>query len=122
MAIERRQFPRVTLICKMTLTCGQKSLVYSSHTENVSVGGMRLILEEKLPVRRELEVELFLPDRQKSIKCKGQTIWVREVSPPGVNPRFFDTGIEFMDMSDASKGILTEAINTFLIQIPRFTV
>jgi len=123
MGIERRQFPRVTLICRVTITCGERrSKVYNSHSENVSAGGIRIILDENLIVRTPLELELFLPDREKSLKCKGQVVWVREMGPPTATPHFYDTGIEFKEMEESDQHILTEAISTMLMQVQRYAL
>ena len=54
--IERRRFPRRTLVCKITAIFGERLLMLSSHTENVGIGGIRVILQEKLHISTEVEI------------------------------------------------------------------
>ena len=104
--IERRRFPRRTLVCKITAIFGERLLMLSSHTENVGIGGIRVILQEKLHISTEVEIELFLEDREKPLKSKGQIIWVRELNPEKIQPRFFDTGIKFIGMNSSDQELL----------------
>lgn len=119
---ERRQFARVTVLCKVTVIFGERLLMFDSHTENLGVGGMRLILQDNLMVNSELDIELFLPDRQKNLKCKGKVAWSKEMTPRGINPRFFDIGIEFTKMEDEDKQMLQGTINALMTQVQRNTL
>lgn len=114
MDIERRQFPRITLMCKISVVFGERLLVFISHTENMGVGGIRVILQEKLHIPAEVEVELFLPDREESLKCKGQIIWVKELNPTRIKPCLFDTGIKFIGMSGPDQELLKKIVNAHL--------
>ena len=119
MGIERRQFPRITVLCKVTVFYGERLLMFDAHTENLGVGGMRLILKDGLIVNAEMDVELFLPDREKILKCKGRVAWSKEMAPRGINPRFFDTGIEFTKMEESDRTILQGTINVLMTQVQR---
>ena len=122
MESERRQFARVTILSKVTVIYGERLLMFDTHTENLGVGGMRIILGENLIVNADLEIELFLPDRGKMLKCKGKVAWSKEMTPRGVNPRFFDVGIEFTKMEDADREMLQGTINAMLTQVQRNTL
>jgi len=113
MEIERREFPRVNLIYKISSIFGERLLVFHSHTENISVAGVRTILEEGLHISTELEIELFVSDRGTPLKCKGQIIWVKEINPVSTNPRLFDTGIKFTKISNSDQEYLKNMVNTF---------
>jgi len=114
MDIEKRQFPRITLICKISVVFGERLLVFISHTENMGVGGIRVILGEKLHISTEVEVELFLPERENPLKCKGQIIWVKELNPTRIKPCLFDTGIKFVGMSSSEQELLKKIVNAHL--------
>ncbi len=116
MKIEKRRFPRASIVCKITAVFAERLLVFNSHTENIGEGGIRVILEEKLHISTEVEVELFLLDRERPLKCKGQVIWTEEISPVGTEPRFFDTGIEFMGISDPDQTDVRKLVNALLAQ------
>lgn len=119
MEFEKRQFPRVTVVCKVTVLYGGRTVMLNAHTENLGVGGMRIILGEFLIANAELEIELFLPDKEKMFKCKGRIAWSKEMTPKGINPRFFDTGIEFTKMEEPDRIILQGTINSLMTQVQR---
>jgi hypothetical protein len=114
MAVEKRRFPRASIMCKVSAVFGERILVFNAHTENVSPGGVRLVLEEKLHIPTEVEVELFFPTREKPLKSKGQIAWVKELGPLGTNPRLFDTGIKFIGLSAADKEELEKFVDSSL--------
>ena len=114
MAVERRQFPRASIMCKISTIFGERLLVFHSHTENVGVGGVRVILEEKLHIATEVRVELFLHHRDNPLTCKGQVAWVREMLPVGTVPRLFDTGIKFTDVPEAEQEELKKLVNSLI--------
>ena len=77
-------------------------------------GGLRVILEEQLHISTDVEVELFLTDREMPLKCKGKVIWAKEIKPVGIRPRFFDTGIEFVELSDYNKDEIRKLVDRLL--------
>jgi hypothetical protein len=119
MEFEKRQFSRVTLVCKVAVMYGDRMLMLNAHTENLGIGGMRIILGEFLIANAELEIELFLPDKGKMFKCKGKVAWSKEMTPKGINPRFFDTGIEFTKIEESDRIMLQGTINSLMTQVQR---
>lgn len=114
--LERRRFPRGILMCKISAIFEERLLMFNSHTENVGIGGIRAILQEKLHLSTEVEVELFLENREKPLKSKGQIIWVRELNPKNIKPRFFDTGIKFIGMSTSDQELLKNTVHALFVQ------
>ncbi|MCD6539301.1 MAG: PilZ domain-containing protein [Candidatus Omnitrophica bacterium] len=108
---ERRKFPRLKYPCKLIL--GGEDKVYSLHTENISAGGLRVILEKKLAINTPLSIELGLG--LKDIKCKGRVVWVIDIkSPPIEKADLFDTGIEFTQIEPQDRETLRELIERIL--------
>lgn len=103
MFTEKRESPRVNILCKISCIFGERLLVLDSHTENISVTGMRVILEERLSISTVVEIELFLLNMGKPLKCKGQIIWTTEINPIETKPRLFDTGIKFIEIDNSSQ-------------------
>lgn len=114
MFTEKRQFPRAVIPCKISTVFAERVLVLNSHTENIGVGGIKVILEEKLHVSTEVDLDLFLLDKEKPLKCKGKIVWVDEITPVEIRPRLFDTGIEFTQISDFDKQEVVKFVNTLL--------
>jgi len=105
---ERRQFPRAEFPCKITL--GSPLRLFTSHTENISEGGIRAFLEDKLNPFINVSVELYV-DREHSLKCKGKVMWVVEKINPAIGrPTLYDTGIKFVDMSEVDRVFIRDMV------------
>ncbi len=76
---ERRKFPRIAFPCKIVLSSPLRSL--TTHTENISEGGIKIIVEEKLSAFTTIGIEIFL-EKDKPIKCKGKIMRVTEKVNP----------------------------------------
>ena len=103
MFIEKRASTRVSIACKISIVLGGKQVVLNCHTENLSTGGIMVIIEENITPSTVVDLELFLWDKEKPIKCKGQIAWFNEITPKETKPRLFNTGIEFAEISDSDK-------------------
>lgn len=103
MFVERRASCRINVACKISLRLGEKNVALNCHTENLSTGGIMVIIEESIAPSTVVDLELLLWEKEKPIKCKGQVAWFNEISPEQAKPRLFNTGIEFIDMSDSDK-------------------
>jgi hypothetical protein len=107
---ERRKFPRAAFLCKIAV--GSPIRWLTSHTENLSAGGIKVILDEKLNVYTTVGLEIFF-EKDKSIKCKGRVAWVEEEVNPlemASEPIIFITGIEFAEISDNDKQYIKRLI------------
>jgi Tfp pilus assembly protein PilZ len=71
-----------------------------THTENIGVGGVRVTVRNELKLFTAVEMEIDLMDINEHIKVKGKVAWnVRRKSIEKVKPMFYDTGIEFTDIT-----------------------
>lgn len=100
--LNRRKFPRVYFPCLIKMMLNQDPLsLLLTHTENISHGGVCVILRKGLDRFAEVDVEIDLMDGEDIISCRGKTVWVvrRKATDP-VKPSFYDTGIEFMNIAE----------------------
>ncbi|MFO8052825.1 MAG: PilZ domain-containing protein [Candidatus Omnitrophota bacterium] len=90
---ERRKFVRVSLPLQISLS--NQSYAISTKTENISAGGIRLILKKKL--ENGLIVNLKIRNIKKEpINCQGRILWVfSRMNSSQENKILYDTGIEF---------------------------
>lgn len=116
MFTEKRKFPRANLKCKISTVFGERLLIFNSHTENVGEGGVRVILEEKLHVPTEVDLELSLSDNEVPVKCKAQLAWVRELKPAERTPFLFDTGVKFTQINDSDRKQIRELVKTLIAE------
>ncbi len=99
--LNRRRFPRVIYPCLVVvqrIEGGSKDIILT-HTENIGVGGVCLILKQDLKMFSMIELELDLLDLESHIKCQGKVVWnVQHKSDATNKPTFYDIGIEFSDL------------------------
>ena len=110
---DRRAFPRANYPCKIVLSAGSGKKVFYLHTENISAGGIRVILAEKLEIGQVVDIELFaeiIP-----IKCQGKVIWSVDIKPiNGDKTLLFDVGIEFVDIAEDDQQRLKKLVESLL--------
>mgnify|MGYP001598506182 FL=1 len=73
--INTRKSVRVSFECTVIVKKARSSLVFHSATENMSMGGVCVILEKELLKNTPVEVELSLPDDLPPAKCTGKIMW-----------------------------------------------
>jgi len=106
---ERRRFPRATFPCKIII--GSCSETISSHTENISKGGIRIILNVRLEHASNIGLEIHIR-KDKPIQCEGRVIWVREITNPlDEEASMFDTGIEFSVIDKTDKAYVAKIVD-----------
>lgn len=110
--LNRRQFPRVMYPCLVILRHqGEDPEIILSHTENVGIGGLSVIIKKNIPIFSEVSVEIDLLDLAKHIKCDGKVVWsVKREYVNSKKPAFYDLGIEFEDLPVKDKKRLEAAI------------
>lgn len=99
---DRRKFPRANYPCLVIIRKNhQEPEAMLTHTENVGIGGICVILKRSLGLFIPIELEIDLMDIHPHIKCEGKIVWsVRRKETEDKKPSFFDTGIEFARLTD----------------------
>jgi len=123
MGIERRKFPRVNAKYQINVVCTGEVIqgeppryVFHTYTENISEGGIKIVLEREVKVGSLLELELFITGKESlPIKCKGVVVWTKKSNLEGTKPDLFQTGIQFSDLkSPVYSKLLKDVINYYL--------
>ena len=113
--IDTRRGVRVAFECVVIVKKRETSLVFKTQTENISAGGICVILEKELLKNTSVEVELFLADDPVPVICGGKVAWtIRRDEYSKKKPSQFDTGIEFSDITDEDKAHLKRIIEELL--------
>jgi Tfp pilus assembly protein PilZ len=95
--LNRRKFPRVKCPCLVTLRNPDDALL--THTENLGVGGVGVIIKKNIKMFTMVDLEIDLMDFQDHIKCQGKVVWsIRRREHEKTKPLFYDIGIEFVDL------------------------
>lgn len=116
--IDRRKFPRADYQCLITISKKGTERHFLTHTENIGVGGICVVLDEDLGLFSEVDIELMLKDEDLPIKCRGNIVWVikrTEIKNRKPLTRF-DTGVEFIDIKETDRARI-EKIVDYIIQM-----
>ena len=96
---ERRKFVRAKFPCEITI-CGPKKHIISTHTENISAGGIRFITKERIAPASIIKLDLY-GIRKEPIVCTGKVKWAfTKKDSSGKNSFLYDTGIEFSQIKE----------------------
>ena len=63
-------------------------------TQDLSLGGVRFISDNFIPMHAILKLEIKLMDTPKMINAIGRVVWIREI----FDDENFEVGVEFMDI------------------------
>ena len=99
---ERRRYKRFISKLDAIYTVAKKSRFANRvYTINISEGGLKVLIAEKLEKGAILEFIIVLPDSGKSVKVEGEVQWSEEskdVDPSG--RRLFYAGVRFLNLKE----------------------
>lgn len=94
---ERRKFVRIKFPCEIT-TRGPKKHIIPANAENISAGGIRVVISEKLDNGSIVDLDIF-GIKNDPLVCKGTVIWIFSKKNPQ-DQTVYDTGIEFYQIDE----------------------
>ncbi|MEI8349471.1 MAG: PilZ domain-containing protein [Candidatus Omnitrophota bacterium] len=110
--IEKRRFIRARFPCKIFIHPPHQHII-STYTENISAGGVRVIIEEHLDISTPVGLEVHMKDGV--VHCKGRIVWVvGKESPYRKGVTYSDTGIEFYEISESDRVLIKEFIDSIV--------
>jgi len=110
--IEKRRFVRAKFPCSISIHTLHDHVI-TTYTENISAGGVRVVIEEKLESASTVGLEIQI--NKNVITCKGRIVWVvNKESPYKKGIFYYDTGIEFYEIKEDDRGIIDDAIEEIL--------
>ncbi|MBF0569213.1 MAG: PilZ domain-containing protein [Candidatus Omnitrophica bacterium] len=112
----RRKFPRAKFPCLVKLaTTGNIKEVLLTHTENISAGGVGLIIKRQLDIFTPLSIEIDFMDGGEHILCCGKVVWsIRRKATEEIKPSFYDVGVEFVDMIKEDRERIEKTIDRLM--------
>lgn len=115
--LNRRQFPRINYPCLVIIHDGDedsedgKNSTILTHTDNVGIGGVCVVLKQGVKMFSTVTLELDLLDLGDHICCNGKVIWnVQRQGGIKEKPLFFDIGIEFIDITEKDQERLKKVV------------
>lgn len=92
----------------------KEPLVETSHTKNISAGGICLIIYEKVEIDTLLSLTIKLPEENQPILTKGKVAWTKEFRLNSEQTNSWDAGIEFVNIKDIDRDKISKYIFTLL--------
>jgi len=119
MGKERRQHFRFKKELSVNYTVEKKpNLKSGAKTVDISEGGMKILLDDKLSKGAILDMKIALPNSRKFAAVEGEVIWSEDIG--GTDPfgkRYFYSGIKFRAMKEPSKNVLADYIHSLATSI-----
>lgn len=116
---ERRQHFRFKCELDVTYTVEVKpNLKSRAKTVDISEGGMKLRLDDKLPSGSILDLKIALPNLKQPAEIEGEVVWSKEID--GSDPsgkRYFYSGIKFRAMREPAENVLANYIRSLAVSI-----
>lgn len=114
--LNRRKFPRANYPCLIIIRhnhAGPEAML--THTENIGIGGICVVLKRGIKLFTPVELEVDLLDTSLHIKCEGKVVWsVQRRNSDDKKPSFYDTGVEFMNISMKDQQRISEVVNRLM--------
>ncbi|MBF0486318.1 MAG: PilZ domain-containing protein [Candidatus Omnitrophica bacterium] len=110
--LNRRKFPRAKFPCliKILRSDGQDAIL--THTENISIGGVCVIIKRQLDIFTTVGIEIDLMDGEELISCASKVVWiVRRKATEEVKPSHYDIGIEFVDLKPSDRARIEKTVD-----------
>ena len=110
--LNRRKFPRANVPCLVKiLHPGEADEAILTHTENVSLGGICVIIKRSCDLFTQVTVEIDLMDAGEPILSRAKVVWsVRRKAIEENKPSFYDLGLEFLDIRPQDSARLEKVI------------
>lgn len=114
--LNRRRFPRAEYKCRINIKRRHlPSKVIPTHTENIGIGGVCVILKEDVRIFHDVRLEIFLKNGKDPFSCGGSVVWVvKRTSSRGKVG--YDTGIEFAGLKEAEMARILSLVDKIIEQ------
>lgn len=103
---EKRRFVRANFPCEIIVFTPEKYR-FTSQTENIGAGGLRIVVREKLSMASTVELKIYFGDEP--IVCKGKVVWMIEKVPS-----LFDIGLEFFDLREKDRIFIDSLVQSMV--------
>lgn len=114
--VDRRIFSRAEYPCLITVRKTTPPVqAILTHTDNISIGGVRVVIAKKIEAMTEVDLEIDLKDTLPTVISKGRVAWVKIiVSSQKDKPPRYDTGIRFLGLKDECRRRIQKIVERIL--------
>lgn len=79
---------------------------------NLSEGGIKLLLDEKMALGTILDLKVALPSENRSVEIEGKVVWCEDAPDDEYKRRLFHIGVEFSGMNKPDGRALAKYIRS----------
>jgi c-di-GMP-binding flagellar brake protein YcgR len=111
---ERRSHPRFRQKLDVEYTLEKRpNLKAKGYTIDISEGGLKVLMDEKLAKGTSLEFVITLPGKKSPAQIKSEVIWLEEAKAPGpLGKRMFYYGVRFLAIKEPGGSSLLNYIRS----------
>lgn len=117
----KRKFPRINVRCVIQISAEDHPSPIHTHTENIGLGGVCVVLASPLERFSKCRVHLDLSTKKK-FSCDGKIVWVVPTNAGKDGKKRFDIGVEFselnLDEQETLRHFLSDAVSRGAVTVP----
>ena len=114
--MDRRKSVRAQYPCLITLrrnTASRQDVL--THTEDLSVLGVRASVKERMELTAEVDLEIDLLDTLPNIIARGNITWIKKITQDEDDEAVrYDIGIQFSQLKDEDRQRIQHVIDNLL--------
>jgi c-di-GMP-binding flagellar brake protein YcgR len=113
---ERRQHARFENQLDIEYGIEKKPHLKNGKTLNISSGGMKLELDEKLPEGAVMYIKFYVPGSKKAVEIEASVIWTHDAQTDDRSgKRYFNSGVKFIAIKEPSDAHFSEYIESLKV-------
>ena len=106
---ERRSHKRFNKDLEVEYSVKKRPHLKNCRTVNLSKGGMKLLLDEKLPIGAILGLKVYIPEKRRTIEVEAEVVWTNDADKTDLSGRrFFFSGLKFIAIKEPAGIHLSE--------------
>ena len=112
--MDKRKHKRALYRCSVSLWRKSTPVRFNSFTKDISVSGVRIVLDEELPILQDVRLQMDIQDDLPPIVCEGVVKWTLAHRQEGASsdaPMRYQTGFQFSGLSDTDRVRLQKIIS-----------
>ena len=111
---ERRSHVRFNKDLEVEYSVEKRPHLKKSKSLNLSKGGVKLLMDEKLPKGAILDLKMSLPEKKQTIEIEAEVVWTKDVDEKDLSgKRFFHSGLKFIAIKEPSRTHFLQYITQF---------
>ena len=106
---ERRSHERFNEDLEVEYSVENRPHLKNGRTVDLSKGGMKLLLDEKLPKGAILDLKMYIPENRRTIEVEAEVVWTNDADEKDSSgKRFFFSGLKFITIKEPAGIHLSE--------------